>query len=159
MRRKSLILLLLSLGLLAGFFILPANWFWAEKLRSYAGDFQRQSKHLSLEERKKSRYESAYTISRNIANALKKQVQVQNVLLLVPSSDYFRNYGIQYPVPEPAVFYYYTGLKTIWSTSPDAVKANWIAGVTGGKIHIKAVRSEKELRDSIRSFNLFPPHL
>jgi len=157
-RRKQVLLFFLSTVLLTAFFLLPPYYEWGRKLLGYAGEFDRQRHHMTLEERKLSRWEP-YRISRNISDSFLLNGLKDTLLVLVPSTAYFNNYKIDYTVPEPAVFYYYTGLKTIWSNSSGARKANYLIGVNNGRIVLEPVRSSKQLADSIKAFNKFPPVL
>ncbi|WP_315821984.1 hypothetical protein [Paraflavitalea speifideaquila] len=74
------------------------------------------------------------------------------MLVLMPPSNYFHKMGIKYHVPEPAVFYYYTGLKTIWANSKEAVQANWFVRVYQGEIIVDSVTDKKKLQDTIGVF-------
>jgi hypothetical protein len=58
-------------------------------------------------------------------------------------------------VPEPAVFYYYTGLRTIWANSPEASKANWYITAQNGGLVFDSVINQQALRDTIASFNKY----
>ena len=60
--------------------------------------------------------------------------------------------GIAYHVPEPAIFYYYTGLKTTWANSKQASKANWYVRAVNGKLVMDSVKNNQDLSDSIKAF-------
>jgi hypothetical protein len=151
---KHITLLAVGILVLALFFLLPRNGLWmSARVLPYWSDLQHQRNDLSEESRKVQRYGHAYTLSEQIAGFFPDR---QNVLVLLPSTAYFKNYGIDYPVPEPVIFYYYTGLKTTWAGNRLATKAGWIAGVDKGKIVVHAVTSSQQLLDSIASFKKFP---
>ncbi len=153
--KKNIILLVGGTVLLGAFFVLPFNRDWAAKVYSYWMDVQPQLKNLTVEKRMVNRFGTSYTISKTIAAQVQK-MKGDSALVLLPSSAYFENYGIPYHVPEPAVFYYYTGLKTVWPNSKEAIQANWIAGISNKNVLILPVINQAVLLDSIRSYNKFP---
>lgn len=153
---KRIPLLVISLLLVCVFFFLPQNRKWVQKtVLSYGSDFIRQKDKPGIEERRRERYGQAYIQSVNIAGFFRGSRDTA-LLVLIPPETYFSKHNIIYPVPEPAVFYYYTGLKTTWAKSPAARRANWYACVRDGKIVVDSVHSQQELLDSIASFNKFP---
>ena len=156
--KKNFILLLGGTGLLCAFFALPFNQDWARKIYGYWRDVQPQLKNLPLEKRKANRFGSSYIFSKTIAAEIRKK-NGDSALVLLPPSAYFEQYGIFYHVPEPAVFYYFTGLKTVWPNSAEATKANWIVGMSNKNILMLPVENKAVLLDSIRSFNKFAVEL
>ncbi|RYG41278.1 MAG: hypothetical protein EOO01_25505, partial [Chitinophagaceae bacterium] len=66
MLKRQLILLFASLVMITGFFLLPENKSWAEKLFSYGKEFDKQRKRTSLEERMTMRFGNDYTYSVSI---------------------------------------------------------------------------------------------
>jgi len=146
---KEITLLAVSIFVLSLFFVLPRNSRWvADRIVPYWNDL-RFNGASTAEEWRVVRYKKAYTYSKDIAGHFGNR---NGVLVLVPPRAYFKQYGIDYPVPEPAVFYYYTGLKTTWANSPMATKANWIVHVDDGELVVQPVQSAGQLKDSIASF-------
>src|SRR5215213_188004 len=124
--KRKIILFFISILLVSGFFLLPVNQKWMERrVLIYWKDFQKQKTKLDIEQRKAGRYGTYYIYSRHIADFLEKRGGAEKVLVLIPPTAYFKANGVDYRVPEPAVFYYFTGIKTIWADSRDAIKANW----------------------------------
>ncbi|MDF2190154.1 hypothetical protein [Paraflavitalea sp. CAU 1676] len=152
MKNRRFLLTLISLLLIAAFFALPPNYQWAGKVLGYLNEIPQQSKQPSLETRRKKRLGTSYTYSRQIAAELENRGIASQVLVLMPATTYFAKRGITYHVPEPAVFYYYTGLKTIWPNSPHAANAGWMVSVRNGKIVVDSVVSKEQIRDSILVF-------
>lgn len=153
MHQKKLILCIAGTLFVTGFFFLPANRTWAKKLISYYNDLPYEMRHMGKEERMKARFGNNYTISKTIARYFKQQNLLDKSLVLMPPTSYFKKQGIRYHVPEPAVFYYYTGLKTIWADSPHAIEANWFVHVQDGKMVIEPVTDKKALQDTISVYN------
>ena len=155
---RKFILLALSVLMVAGFFLLPQNSEWlGDRILPYWSDLQKQKNHLGLEERKVDRYGNSYTYSKFIDNFFEKKDLKKNALVLVPPTSYFAAHGLKYHVPEPAVFYYFTGLKTLWVNSPEATKANWYVRAAQGKIIIDSASSH--LSDSIKAWLKYPVSL
>lgn len=77
----------------------------------------------------------------------------------MPPSAYFRKKNVNYHVPEPAIFYYYTGLKTTWINSSSALEANWLVAVDNGSLKLVPVKDRKVLLDSIKAFKKYPVSL
>lgn len=156
MKHRQIILFITSLLLITGFFLLPQNKKWLnEKLLAYWNDFRQQKNDLDIEKRKIKRYGTSYTFSKRIAAFFEKNGTKEKVLLLLPSQQYFQRHGIRYEVPEPAVFYYFTGLKTTWANSSKASEANWIIRVENRNLIIDSVADKTVLLDSIASYRKF----
>ncbi|HEU4470403.1 MAG TPA: hypothetical protein VFR58_04910 [Flavisolibacter sp.] len=157
---NKIILFALSNLLLTGFFMLPDNRKWLQqRVLPYWKQMGRQAANLDIEHRKVLRYKDAYVLSKWAADSLAKKLPLDSVLLLVPSTAYFESRGVQYHVPEPAVFYYFTGLRTVWPGSVEARKANWWLRAENGKLVIERPPSGRALQDSLSFFNQFPPSL
>lgn len=155
--RKSIVLTFLSGLLLAWFCLLPYNHQWFDqRILGYWNDFLVQKDKPSLEQRKVKRWQSDYTVSKQIANFFFSNNNHQNVLVLIPPSVYFKERKIDYHVPEPAVFYYYTGLKTTWINSVEAAKATWMVSADNGVLKFIPVKDKKMLLDSIAFFKKYP---
>lgn len=131
----------------------------SDRVLPYWNDFQKQKSRLRLEDRKIQRYKTAYTFSKQIAQFFKRKGIQNKVLVLLPPSAYFKKNGLDYPVPEPAVFYYFTGLKTVSAQSSEAVKANWMIRADKGQLIMDSITSPAVLKDSIRVFQKFPSSL
>ena len=156
--RKKLLLFCIAVILVFIFFFLPRNQVWFnERIVSYYKEFGQQSNHMDYEYRRINRWGKAYIYSKQIAGLFESRNNKNNVLVLLPSSAYFKTRGVEYEVPEPLVFYYYTGLKTTWVGSNEAVKANWYVTVKNKALIIDSVTKET-YRDSIGIFgNSKPP--
>lgn len=149
---RKLSLLFSSIIVLALFFLLPRNRQWIGILTGYWKNLPAQKASLGLEARMKLRFGNSYTYSKDIADSLKKRTPGPDAVVLMPPTSYFRKMGLTYHVPEPAVFYYFTGSKTIWANSKDAINANWYVRVHDGKIILDSVTDRKALQDTITEF-------
>lgn len=159
MHKKPLILTCTGIVLIIAFFLLPRYQKWAGTVYSYWTDYQWQRDNTDLETRMTKRFGNSYTYSKHIAEALEKKGVKDKALVLMPPGNYFTKMGLSYHVPEPAVFYYYTGLKTIWANSNDAIKANWYVRVSGKELIIDSVRDLNAFGDTIAAFKKLRPSL
>jgi len=158
--RNSIVLTFASVLLLLWFCFLPHNRQWFnQRIIGYWNDFLIQKNDLTIEHRKVKRWEESYTVSKQITNLLPEGTDSSKVLVLLPPSAYFKERKINYHVPEPAVFYYYTGLKTTWINSAEALKANWMVTADNGSLKLVPVSDQKILLDSINAFKKYPVDL
>jgi hypothetical protein len=151
MHGRRLLLFFISLVLITGFFLLPRNRQWAGTVFSYWNDFKRQKNRLDIETRMRDRFRSHYIISKNIADSLRQRTQA-DALVLMPPNSYFKKMGVDYYVPVPPEFYYFTGVKTIWANSRDAITAGYYVRVSNGKVIVETVTNRKALQDTINAF-------
>ena len=153
---KAFILLVAAVISMLIFFGIEPNKLWfTQRIMPYWEDFKEQKLNLDLEERKLARYQTDYLFAKNVTGFFEKRGNANEVLLLVPPSDYFVANGLQIHVPEPAVFYYMTGLKTIWANSPEANKANWVLTAKNGGLGFDSVINKQVLQDTIAAFKKF----
>jgi len=153
---KQILLLALAFVLLVGYFSIgyTREWF-SSKILTCWDEFKDQKNKMSPEERLTARFGNNYTISKLLADFLKKRGQ-GNKLILMPPNDYLTQNKIQYKVPEPAIFYYFTGLKTVWANSEEAHKANWyVSTANNGQMLVDSVMNQKQLDSVINKFRKY----
>jgi hypothetical protein len=153
---KGVILFFISIIVVFIFFGLDRNKsLLNDRIIPYWDDFQEQKDKTELEERKVNRYGYDYMFPKTVASFFEKKGNVSKVLLLVPTTDYFKQHGVDIHVVEPSVFYYFTGLKTVWAHSPKAVNANWVLTVDKGQLVFDSVTSKAMLMEKIDSFKKY----
>jgi hypothetical protein len=151
MLKRKLLLLFVSLVLVTGFFLIPVNARWASTLISYWKDFKKQKNVLDEETRRRDRFGTHYTISKSIADSVRKAGR-QDPLVLLPPNNYFKQMGMDYYVPVSPVFYYFTGMRSTWANNADAMKADCYVRIVNGKIVIEWVTDRKALQETIDAF-------
>jgi hypothetical protein len=152
--KKLFLLSVAGIILLLGFFLLPRNREWGQKVIGYYKDYNFQKNRQSREFRMRSRFGSDYSFSKAIAAMVPAKAGQPLPVVLVPPSAYFKKFGMRYEVPEPAVFYYYTGCKTIAATSKEAIHADYyVRALPGNKFHLEKVTDRKVLQDTITALN------
>ena len=153
-KARKIIILLCSVAAIAGFFMLPAyNEWMRDHIVSPLRNFKWESERMDPEYRMKYRFDSAYIYSKQIDQFFEKKGIKNTALVLLPTTNYFKQHNVGYDVPEPAVFYYFTGLKTLWINCSNVADANWYVRADNGKIIIDSVTNRKSLLDTIAMFN------
>ena len=151
--KKQLVIFSIAIMLISAFFALPENYGWLKgKVFSYWNDFLLNRKYQDIEHRKILRWQTDYAYSKIITDSVSARTDPHKALVLMPPTNYFKQYGIRYHVPEPAVFYYYTGLKTIWPNSPRAAEANWFVLIRNGHLTVAPVIDKKVFQDTINAY-------
>jgi len=109
------------------------TWLFGKVLNN---NFIYECSNMDLEARNIERFGYSYTVYKDIEKTLGKG---SNVKLLLPPNSYVQTKKIpDFIIPEPAVFYYFTGIKAVCPNSPDAASANWVFLAAGpGKMAVK----------------------
>lgn len=149
--KKQLAFLVLSLIVFSAFFFLPGNRQWASRVLGYGNDIKFQAARMQPEQRMARRFRLDYTLSKQIADSFRIK-KIFDPLVLLPPSSSFKKAGLNYVVPEPAVFYYFTGLRTVAYNGPMAMKANYMVLLKGKRFTIVPVTDSLVLKDSITSY-------
>ena len=122
MNYRKLNLLLSSILVIIIFFSIPYynHWLYEKIFNQYFID---DLTGMDEGYRNLKRFGYSYSVFSDVKKVLEHQ---KNVVMLLPPNDYVleKNVG-DLVIPEPAVFYYFTGLKSISANSPEAPRANW----------------------------------
>ena len=148
--------LLIILVLNAGYYKV---WF-VEKPVQYWTDFMNQKEDTaSLESIMTTRFGLNYTICEKIKEYMTKKNITNPVILFEPNSYYRDSLHIQVRVPEPAVFYYYTGLKGVWTNSAEVNKANFLVRISKKGVNLDQIRTPEQLQLILARYQKFTPIL
>ena len=137
------------------------DWFKARPVQYWSDFFKEKDEPMDPVAIMKSRYGISYLISVSVKDAIIKK-RVANAVILFEPNGYYRDSLHIYPkvrAPEPAVFYYYTGLEGVWVNSPDAEKANYLVRVTKKGVTLDAIRNRDELEKLLAFYRKYPPIL
>jgi len=152
----SFLLILVTLN--AGYY---STWFNSKPVK-YWNDFMTEKDDtLDAAGIRKSRYGISYVISISVKQAVESRHLGDPVILFEPNS-YYRDSLHIYPnvkAPEPAVFYYYTGLEGVWTNSPDVGRANYLVRVTKKGVALEAIRNPAQLQQILAYYRKFTPIL
>lgn len=159
MKNKSFVLLLASVAFILLFFLAPANNVWLTgRLWPYIASFPLEKDHMSLDDRKAYKYRESYMILMNAANYLSSHNAVDPVILLPPNS-YIREQHVKLHVPEPVVFYYFTGYRAVWTDSPGVENADWALLIHDGKVHLAHLKGPEQLQELLALYKDYTPTL
>lgn len=161
---KGFLLTLASAILVIGIINLGAYGAWfRDKPRQYWFDFLKEKDSPDDEVAiKTARYGISYTISMKVKEVIEKKRLPHAVILFEPNSYYRDSLHIYNSIraPEPAVFYYYTGLTGVWTNSPNVNKASFIVRISRTKgVTLDEIRSPQQLQQILAGFKKYPPIL
>ena len=137
------------------YLLLPGNVSWLKnRIFPYVKSMSFQANNMNPEFRKQYRYEAVYTYSKKIEKAVRafESLSSEEPYVLIPSTNYFKRNRIEYVVPDPVTFYYFTGIKMVSSVYPDTQKANCYLKVGVDTLCVRSFRDNSEKSDSILSF-------
>ncbi|HTR31119.1 MAG TPA: hypothetical protein VMH27_17730 [Puia sp.] len=152
----SFLLVLLTIN--AGYY---ATWFKTRPLQYWSDFSKEEEESMDPVAIMKSRYGVSYTISMRVKEVIEQKRIAHPVILFEPNS-YYRDSLHIYPnvrAPEPAVFYYYTGLEGVWINSPDVEKANYLVRVSKQGVVLDAIRNQQQLQQILAYYRKFTPIL
>jgi hypothetical protein len=109
----------------------------------------------------KERYGVAYTICLKVKEAVGKKKIAHPIILFEPNSFYRDSLHIysQVHAPEPAVFYYYTGLESVWTNSPNVSKANLFLRISKKGVNLDEIHTPEQLHRILDFYKKYPPTL
>ncbi len=150
-------LTLVSVLLIVLYFNIPFynNWLNTNLLNP-AFDIFALSKQMDPEQRKVNRFGYSYMVYREMAGVLSK-AGLDKPIVLLPPDAYLKQHGVRdFNVCEPAIFYYLTGLKSVWHTSPGVDSANCVVVPDGkGKVVLKKIAARQELDSLLTVFRKY----
>ena len=124
------------------------EWFRAKPSQYWSDFWKEKEDTASLDAIRVERYGIMYTVSLRIKEVVEQKKISHPVILFEPNSFYRDSLHI-YPsfhAPEPAVFYYYTGLEGVWINSPDVTKANFLVRLSKKGVNLDQIRSPQQLQ-------------
>lgn len=160
---KSFLLSLIAFGTIAGVLNLGyyQEWFRTKPVQ-YWSDFVKEKEDTASEYAVRvQRYGVTYSISMRVLDAVLKKKMPHAVILFEPNS-YYRDSLHIYPnvkAPEPAVFYYYTGLEGVWTNSPNVNKANFLLRISRRGAGLDTIRGPQHLQEILARYKKYPPIL
>lgn len=144
--------------LIAAIFSVPVynNWFF-DKILNENFSMTDQMQHMGMEDRMLLRYGMPYDVYKMVTKTIRESKD-PNPIILIPTNSYLTaiNANPDFQVAEPAVFYYFTGIKGVMATSPDANKANWVLVPEGDQIIARAIKSKDELNAFLELYKKYP---
>jgi len=148
----STIFLVLGLGYYRTWFRDKPLFYW----NAFIGE---SASHASPEDIRKARYGKAYALCMTVKELVAKKKIKDPLILFEPNGYYRDSLHIDLHMPEPAVFYYYTGLHGVWINSPGVEKANCLVRIENGKAEVEQILSPERLQTILAGYRKFAPFL
>lgn len=156
---KKIKLTLLSIVLIMIIFSVPLNNTWLnQKIFNENFSIFDQAQHLGVEERMQYRFGSAFITYQEIVRTINanNNNSLSNVLMLLPPAEYIREVKVEgYDAPEPAVFYYFTGIKGVIAKSPNIDSANWAFVAEDHRMWLKKVNDKNYLNKLVSIYKKY----
>jgi hypothetical protein len=148
MPNRKWILLFVSCAVLALIYTVPFYGNWIRRnflLPGFSDDLSYETQHMDEEERRALRFGPTYPFFKSVSQQIRSTGE-QNVTILLPPNDYAHKMGFQQmEVPEPAVFYYFTGLNSVNQNSLKVRSANWALITENGSVYMNRIKSQSQL--------------
>jgi hypothetical protein len=156
MLQKRIILFFISTATVVLLYNVPfyKEWMYRRVLvPDENGDIFYQAQHLGIEERKQFRYGGSYAFFQSLAVQFSSN-NITNVTIFLPPNDYIALMKIpDLLIPEPAVFYYFTGLNAVNKNSPNVRTANWALAVQDtGHIFMNRIKGPQDIDVLLRLY-------
>lgn len=135
------------------------EWFRTKPLQYWNDFLSQKSDTAGAEAVMTQRYGITYTMSMKIKSVVEKKKLAHPIILFEPNGYYRDSLRIPIHVPEPAVFYYYTGLEAVWINSPDAGKANFLLRISKKGAILDDIRSPEQRRRILAYYKKYTPIL
>ncbi len=140
-------LTLISILVIVLYFNIPFYNNWLNtNLLSPSFDIFALSKQTEVEQRKINRYGYSYAIYSEMGRIF-KEAKMDSPVLLLPPDAFLKEQGVRdFATVEPAIYYYFTGMRGVWPNSPGVEKANAVIIPDGhGKVMLKRISGKDEL--------------
>ncbi|XZF12542.1 hypothetical protein ACTHGU_12175 [Chitinophagaceae bacterium MMS25-I14] len=137
-----------------------ANALWFEKTGNYWDAFMEQKDgDATIEQIREERWGGPYMVGKMVKEYFDKN-NIKDPVILFEPNDYLTNNNIiQFRLAEPIVFYYYTGLKSVWMNSNNVKDANYFASLDQQGLHIVPIHSQEELQQILSKYKQYTPSL
>jgi hypothetical protein len=157
---KRILLTFISIIIIVVFFNVEfyRDWF-RQRVLTPLSDMPDQFAYMEPEERLTGRLGSSYYVSVNIAKYLKDNKLDKGAVILLPPKDYIKENNAEYGVPEPVIFYYYTGLKAKWPDSPGADTSKFAIIYQNHNLQLIPLQDTFQRNDLLRFYKKYKIHL
>jgi hypothetical protein len=157
MNNKKIILTLASVVIILVFFSIPLNNTWFnEKIFNDNFSVQDQMQNTDVQYRMEYRFGSSYAGYMSVKRMLDAN-KATDVLLLMPPVPYIHQEKVEggFESAEPAVFYYFTGIKSVCAISPNVHSANWVFVVENHKMWLRKVTNQQYLDNLVQLYKKY----
>lgn len=110
--------------------------------------------NMEPEQRRALRYGTTYAFCVYVREQVLKSKFPKDVVLL-PSKGFVSKHKLDLSIPEPVVFYYYSGIRTVWPNSKDALSARWIVEVRPGAMRIIHTQDPRMVQAAVTEYKKY----
>ncbi len=137
------------------------DWFQSKPAQYWTDFLKEKDDTLDQVGIMKQRYGVIYTICLKVKDIAAKKKVAHPVILFEPNSYYRDSLHIYatFHAPEPAVFYYYTGLEGVWTNSPNVNKANFLLRISKKGVSLDEIKNPQQLQQILNTYKKYPPTL
>jgi hypothetical protein len=137
-------------------YIIPDYNSWFDDKIINGADYGYQLTHRTPEERFTNRFGTSYSVYMAVASTLKTYNSFNSVILL-PTAGYVKAMKPvgDFIVPEPPIFYYFTGVKAVTPRSANVAQATWALVIEDHKPGIRRILDKQALNELITLFNKY----
>lgn len=158
MKYKKLILLCISVVSILIYFAIPFynDWLKVRILNTHLSIFF-QAQNMDINIRREMRYGNPYLIAMQASKILEK-ANVQDPVILLPPSGFLKTQNIFDFDIDPPVFYYFTGIRSVYATSPGVEMAtSALVPNNMHKIVLKKIYNKQDLDKIISIYKPYSP--
>lgn len=106
------------------------------------------------EKLKSSTWGAPYQLSSRVKQYVESQNIKDPVILFEPNGYYIEN-NERVRVPEPVTFYYYTGLRCVWTCSENVEEATHYVVVKNNMFDLYKFNNKQEIRDFVEHYSKY----
>lgn len=154
---KQLVLTLTSTLVIVVFFNIGFHSEWLQtKVIAPLKLIDGQLLNMEPEVRLEHKLQNSYAIAKATGDYMRSVGQDKTAIVLLPPQAYLKEQGADFHVPEPVVFYYYSGLRSKWINSPGADSATHVLGYHTGQMALLPLGKEfkKEILATYRQYKI-----
>jgi hypothetical protein len=133
---------------------------WFMKVGGYWDAFLDQKDgDLSIEEIKRERLGGPYIVSKMVEQYFRENKIKDPVVLMEPNDYLLEQNIVPFKMPEPIIFYNYTGLKVVWMNSRNVADATHFVSIQRSGLKIVPVESKEHLQQILNQFKNYTPSI
>ena len=130
------------------------EWLNARIFKFYSIFRNEQFVDKTDEERKASYYGTSYKVCQMVKTNLAKLGETDKIVLVEPNEYIQKTAG--FSMPEPVVFYYYTGgIQSVITTSPQVNKASYFLHISAKNMELLKIKSPQELQTILLKYKSY----
>lgn len=145
----------------AGFFLIlffnidVYKTFLDNRLVAFKDEISEDFEHMSYEDRKMARFGATYVYTQQVKKYF-DSLKPKNLQILLAPNDYLEANNFQAMMPEPIVYYYYTGLRTVYPNAKDVYKSTYAFTMGGDHLLLKMLKNKEDIDNVLMSYKVKP---